>query len=208
MNRHPFHYHPGFRLQKSNNQEIVNPEIKDKNKEIQSKKKWLAKLYRDLSRAEASQSGRQNSAFDRLKNEITIAEAEIKALQELKNDLPEKIDITTLENYKSFKKIDNEGKNLFDFVTSSVWNARKLMVDWLRDYYNSENYLVDLFYAITESHGWIKSTKNEIVVRLEPLQQPKRRAAQELFCRKLTGLYAKTPNNKKMIIEVGDSPIS
>lgn len=207
QDRHPFHYHPGFRLRKSANQEIANPEIKDKEKEIQSKKKRLAKLCKDLSGAEASQSGRQNSAFDRLKNEIATVEAEIKALQELKKNLPEKIDVTTLESHKSFKKIDNEGKNLFDFVTSSVWNARKVMIDWLRDYYNCDNYLVDLFYAITESHGWIKSTKNEIIVRLEPLQQPKRRAAQELFCRKLTGLYAKIPNGKRMIIEVGGSPM-
>lgn len=206
QDRHPYHYHPGFRLEKSDNQEIANPEIKEKDKEIQPRKKRLSKLYRDLSRAEASTSGRQNSAFDRLKNEISTLEAEIKALQQTKKNLPDKVDVSTLENYKSFKKIDNEGKNLFDFVTSSVWNARKLMVEWLRDYYNCENDLVDLFYAITECHGWIKSTTDEVIVRLEPLQQPKRRLAQEQLCRKLTGLYAKIPNGKRLIIEVGHPP--
>lgn len=208
QDRHPFHYHPGFSLGKSENQEIINPAVKEKDKEIQSRKKRLSKLCRDLSRTEASQSGRQNSAFDRLKNEIAALEAEIKALQEIRQSLPDKVDVSSLEDYKSFKKIDNEGKNLFDFVNSSVWNARKLMVDWLRDYYHCDNYLVDLFYAITESHGWIKSTKDEIIVRLEPLQQPKRRLAQEQMCRKLTALYAKISNGKRMIIEVGDSPIA
>jgi hypothetical protein len=208
QDRHPFHYHPGFRLTTSENQEIANPAVKEKEQAIQSRKKRLAKLYRELSRAEVSQSGRQNSIFDRLKNEIVVRETEIKGLQEIKQSLPDKIDVSSLQDYKSFKKIDNEGKNLFDFVISAVWNARKLMVDWLRDYYHYENYLVDLFYAITESHGWIKSTADEIIVRLEPLQQPKRRLAQEQFCRKLTALYAKMPNGKKMIIEVGAAPIA
>lgn len=208
QNRHPFHYHPGFSLGNSENQEITNPAVKEKDNEIQSRKKRLIKLCRALSKTAASQSGRQNSAFDRLKNEIATLEVEIKTLQEIRQRLADKVDVSSLEDYKSFKKIDNEGKNLFDFVNSSVWNARKLMVDWLRDYYHCENYVVDLFYAITESHGWIKSTTDEIIVRLEPLQQPKRRLAQEQFCRKLTGLYAKIPNGKRMIIEVGEAPIA
>jgi hypothetical protein len=84
-------------------------------------------------------------------------------------------------------------KYLFDFVTSSVWNARKQMVDWLRPHFKEENELVDLFYAITGCQGWIKSTKTDVTVRLEPLQQPGRRFAQEQLCRKLTNLGARTP---------------
>ena len=123
-----------------------------------------------------------------------------------KSELPEKVDVSTLENYKSFKRIDNEGKYLFDFVTSSVWNVRKQMVEWLRTFFNQENELVDLFYAITNCHGWIKSTKSEVIVRLEPLQQPKRRLAQEQLCRKLMSLGALTPMGKCLMIEVGESP--
>jgi len=51
------------------------------------------------------------------------------------------------------------GSGLIDFVTSSVWNARKLMVSWLQTFYRQENEVVDLFYAITNCHGWIKSTE-------------------------------------------------
>ena len=93
---------------------------------------------------------------------------------------------------------------MFDFVTTSVWNARKQLVDWLRLFFNEENELVDLFYAITDCHGRVKSTKTEVVVRLEPLQQPKRRIAQEQLCRKLTSLVARTPLGKRLIIEVDD----
>lgn len=208
QNRHPFHYHPGFRMVDSENQQISNPEIKELTREIQKKNKKLSKLCKELSKAEASESGRKNSAFDRLKDEIASLEQEIKQLKQQKNNLPEKVDVSSLENYRSFKKIDNEGKNLFDFATSSVWNARKQMVAWLRDYYDQENDIVDLFYAITECHGWIKSQSNKVIVRLEPLQQPKRRVAQEQLCRKLTGFFAETMNGKKLIVEVGESPLT
>ena len=66
---------------------------------------------------------------------------------------------------------------------------------------------MDLFYTITDFHGWVKSTKTEVTVRLEPLQQPKRHSAQEQLCRKRTGLEARLPNGKRMIVEVGQSPI-
>lgn len=128
-------------------------------------------------------------------------------LRQDKSKLPERVDVSQLEDYRSFKKIDNEGKYLFDFVTSSVWNARKQMVDWLRPFFNQENELVDLFYTITYCHGWIKSTDKEVIVRLEPLQQKSRRLAQEQLCRKLTSLGAQTPNGKWLVIEVGESPI-
>ena len=57
--------------------------------------------------------------------EIKKLEESHKQLLEEKKDLPEKVNVSSLEDYRSFNKIDNEGKNLFDFVTASVWNARK-----------------------------------------------------------------------------------
>jgi len=128
--------------------------------------------------------------------------------QEEKKLLPERVDVSELENYKSIRRVDEEGKYLFDFVTSSVWNARKQMVDWLRPHFKEEDELVDLFYAITNCHGWVKSTKTEVTVRLEPLQQPRRRCAQELLCRKLTSLGARTPAGKWLLVEVGEEPIT
>lgn len=208
--RHPFHYHPGFKLKDSEKQEISNPDIKKAYKAIQSLQKKLNKLYKNNSKAKEALNKdgtfRQNSVREKVKVEIATLEAEIKTIRQEKDTLPEKVNVATLEDYTSFKKIDNEGKNLFDFVTSSVWNARKQMVDWLGQYFDQENEIVDLFYAITKCHGWVKSNTTEVRVRLEPIQQPKRLAAQEQLCRKLTSLGARLPSGKWLVVEVGKSP--
>ena len=209
-NRHPFHYHPGFKVKDSEKQDIANPEIKTLSIRLKRLRNNLNQVIKKVSKAKDAfnkdGSLRRNSAKEKLKTQITTFEAEIAAARKEKNNLPERVDVSTLEDYKSFKQIDNEGKNLFDFVTSSAWNARKQMVDWLRQYYDQEDELVDLFYAITNCHGWVKSSQHEVRVRLEPIQQPKRRAAQEQFCRKLTSLCAYLPSGKWMIIEVGEKP--
>ena len=87
--------------------------------------------------------------------------------------------------------------------TISVWNARKQIVEWLLPFYENKKEYIDLFYAITNCHGWVKSEKHKVKVRLEPLQQPSRRATQEQLYRKLTGLGAITPAGKTPTIEVG-----
>ncbi|MFV9646540.1 MAG: putative transposase, partial [Desulfobacterales bacterium] len=133
--RHPFHYHPGFKLEESEKQEITNPDIKKKQGDINKLQRTLGRLFKKFSKAKdaVNKDGtpRQNSMKGKIKTEIAILEAELNTARETKKELPKKVDVSTLEDYKSFKKIDNEGKNLFDFVTSSVWNARKQMVDWL-----------------------------------------------------------------------------
>jgi len=209
-NRHPFHYHPGFKVKDSEKQDIANPEIKTLSSRLKRLRNNLNRVVAKFSKAKdvfnKDGSLRRNSAKEKLRTQITTIEAEIAAARKEKNNLSERVDVSTLEDYKSFKQIDNEGKNLFDFVTSSVWNVRKQMVDWLRQYYDQEDELVDLFYAITRCHGWVKSSQTEVRVRLEPIQQPKRRAAQEQFCRKLTSLCAYLPSGKWMIVEVGEKP--
>ncbi|QTA78448.1 Uncharacterized protein dnl_61310 [Desulfonema limicola] len=211
QDKHPFHYHPGFKTVDSEKQLITNPDIKVFEKEIKSVRKTLAKKYKKNSKTREvlnkDGSRREKSLKIRLETEINRLEEELKELLNDKKNLPEKVDASTLENYKSFKKIDNEGKNLFDFVTASVWNSRKEMTDWLLRYYPNENEYVDLFYAITQCHGWIKSEADRVVVRLEPLQQPIRRKAQEQLCKKLTALNACLPTGKILQIEVGPSPI-
>jgi hypothetical protein len=209
--RHPLHYQPGFTFVESERQEIANPECKDKKRLLAQMKRQLNKFYKKFSKSKQvfnkDGSPRENSAHQRLKREIAQQEAKIdRQKQELKA-VPEKIDISLLEDYSCFQRISNESKNLFDFVTSSVWNARKQMVEWLLPFYENKNEYIDLFYAITHCQGWIKSDKHTVTVRLEPLQQPSRRAAQEQFCRKLTGLKALTPGGKSLAIEVGPSPL-
>lgn len=209
--KHPLHYQPGFAFIKSEKQEIANPEYKEKKGLLARMKRQLNKVYKQFSKTKEvynkDGSPRENSAHQRLKQEITQKEAEIDCLQQESKAIPEKVDITNLEDYRCFKRISNESKNLFDFVTSCVWNARKQMVDWLLPIYENKNEYIDLFYAITYCHGWVKSDKHTVTVRLEPLQQPSRRAAQEQFCRKLTAMNAITPAGKILVLEVGSSPL-
>jgi len=208
--RHPLHYHPGFSVSKSEHQEIVNPEIKEKEKRIYQTRKALAKCYKALSktknRTNKDGTPRKNNKHQRLKVQIADYEKYIEDLTREKQLLPDKIHVESLADYRSFKKIDNEGKKLFDFVTASVWNARKEMVDWLRPCLNRNSEVVDLFYAITQCQGWIKSSHTDIIVRLEPLQQTNRREAQEQFCRKLSARSVQLPNGKWLSIEVGNKP--
>jgi hypothetical protein len=209
--RHPFHYHPGFTTVESENQLIANPAVKSIDKEIKTLRTKLDKIYKKCTKAKdvlnKDGSKRENSLKARLESEITLLEEKRAKLLEEKKQLPERIDVTQLQDYSSFNKIDNEGKNLFDFVTASVWNIRKEMTAWLLSYYPNKAEYVDLFYAITECHGWIKSEADRVVVRLEPLQQPSRRKAQEQFCNRLNALNAYIPIGKKLLIEVGPAPI-
>ena len=209
--RHPLHYHPGFDVAKSDHQDIANPEIKTKTTLIEAVKTELSKLYRKLSKVKEAlnNSGvpRQNSIREKLQSAITENESTLSKLIEEKKTLAPRVDVSALEDYKSFKQIDNEGKYLFDFVTISVWNARKQMIDWLSPHFNDKNELVDLFYAITNCHGWIKSSKTAVTVRLEALQQPRHRLAQEQLCRRLTSLMTRTPSGKRFLVEVGKEPV-
>jgi hypothetical protein len=209
--KHPLHYQPGFEMVDSEKQEITNPHYKQKQGLLARLKTQLNKSYKKFSKSKEvfnkDGSIRQNSAHNRLKRNIDNQEAEIAELKRQIKQTPEKIDISSLEDYRSFKRICNESKNLFDFVTSSVWNARKQMVEWLLPFYENKNEYVDLFYAISNCQGWIKSEKHKVTVRLEPLEQPSRRMAQEQLCRKLTSLAALTPAGKSLVVEVGDSPL-
>jgi len=209
--RHPAHYQPGFKLVDSERQDIANPDLKPLEKHIARLRKALDKLYKQLTKTppQTNKDGtvRGNSRHLRLQETIAGKEQELEALREEKGRLPERVDVSTLQNYRSFKQVDNEGKYLFDFVTASVWNARKQMVDWLRSYYDHDNEVIDLFYAITHCHGWVRNSAEAVTVRLEPLQQPQRRAAQEQLCRQLTALGAQTPLGKRLVVEVGESPL-
>lgn len=211
QDRHPYHYRPGFVVSESEKQDIANPQIKVLARQITTTQVRLAKLYKQYAKTKPilnkDSSERTNSLHRRLADAIAKNETELKKLKSDKAELPERVDVAGLSDYRSFKKIDNEGKNLFDFVTASVWNARRQLLDWLEDCYAKDNDRVDLLYAILNCQGWVRSDKKEVVVRLEPLQQPARRNAQEYLCRKLNGLGARIPGGKWLRIEVGESPV-
>ncbi len=208
--KHPLNYQPGYSFTESQNQQISNPEVKKFKKLVSTIKASLVALYKKLSKSSESLnkdgSVRKNSARQGILTQIEKKESEVEALKEEAKELPERVDVSMLEDYTSFGCICDESKYLFDFVTASVWNGRKQMVEWLLPLYGNQNEYVDLFYAITNCHGWIKSDARVVTVRLEPLQQPSRLAAQIQFCRKLSQLKVITPSGKLLQIEVGDCP--
>ncbi len=210
--RHPYHYHPGFKCVKSDNQEVANPileKIKLSVRKLTNKIKSLkVKLADKTPIFNKDGSARRNSAYANIKEAIANKKAILDQTRKDAKKEPERVNTSSIEDYTQFERIDNEGKKLFDLVTSCVWNARKEMVDWLRPHWKTDNEIVDLFYAITKCHGWIHSSKHEVRVRLEPLEQRSRRFAQEQLCRKLSYLAARLPNGKVIVIEVGDSPLS
>jgi len=209
--KHPLNYQPGYSFTESPNQEIANPEVKRIKNRASKIKAVLVNLYKKLSNSSEAMNkdggARKNSVREKVLSQIKEKEAEVGVLKEQAKQLPEKVDISFLEDYSCFQRICDESKYLFDFVTASVWNARKQMVEWLQPLYENKNEYVDLFYAITSCHGWIKSDVKKVTVRLEPLQQPSRLAAQQQFCRKLNQLRAVTPAGKLLQIEVGNSPL-
>ena len=166
--RQPTSYRPGFKLLKSQNQSIANPQIKAIQKEIKTINNKYNRVCKKLAKKEKVQnkSGqvRANDAYTNLKAEATELDKQKSELKRQKSTLPERIDVTGLQDYSCFKTHDNEGKNLFDFVATLVWNARKGGVEMLKQLYPFENDVVDLFYAIVNCHGTVQITSKEIIV--------------------------------------------
>jgi len=207
-NQQPKAYRPGFKLLTSENQTIKNPEVKAIDKKIKSKNTEYLRKCKELSEKDKKEnkSGevRANDAYSKLKAEVMTLKTEKLKLSEQKSELPQRIDISELEDYSNFEKHDNQGKNLFDFIGSLVWNARKDSVEILKQLYPHKTDVVDLFYAIINCQGKIQISAKEIRVTLEPLQQSSRRVAQIDFCKRLTEMGAKTPMKKSMIIQVAE----
>ena len=209
--KHPLNYQPGYSFTESQNQEIANPEVKEIKTRASGIKAKIATLYKKLSKSKEALnkdgSVRKNSVRQNILSQIKEKEGEVEIMKGKAKQLPERVDISWLEDYTCFQRICDESKYLFDLVTASVWNARKQMVEWLLPLYENKNEYVDLFYAITNCHGWVRSDSKKVTVRLEPLQQPSRFAAQKQFCRKLSQLRVVTPAGKLLQLEVGDSPL-
>ena len=87
-----------------------------------------------------------------------------------------------------------------------IWNARRTLVDILKNHYSDPRDVVNLPDHITHSQGWIKNTEKAVFVRLEPMDLPSFRSAQKEFCSALNNLNSQLPNDKLLIFSVGDKP--
>ncbi len=92
--------HPGFKLKSSEKQDFSNPEIKEKEASIKSLQKKLNRLYKKFSKVKSvfnkDGTSRQNSIKETLKVEIAALEDEVETIRQIKDGLPEKVDVSKL----------------------------------------------------------------------------------------------------------------
>ncbi|MGH7451061.1 MAG: putative transposase [bacterium] len=208
------HYIPLLQAtEESKNQEIDNPIYKELETQKQKIKKQLQKNATQLANIEEAynrdSSVRANSKRQRLLGERTAIESALATLEEKLQTTPERTTLAqATDGRETFKVINREGKNLFDLVQAMVWNARRTLIDMLRNHYHDERDLVNLLDHISRCHGWIKSTPDAVYVRLEPMDRPCYRAAQKEFCDSLNNLKSRLPNGKILKFSVGAAPNS
>ncbi len=159
--RHPYRYHLGFGVNEREKQDIANPAIKALDVQRRRREVQRNRLYTQHTKSKASTkkdgTPRANSMQQRIAEESAACAAELAQLKADRDQLPERVDVGAVADYHSFKAIDNEGRNRFDCVTASVWNARHQLIDWLQYGYAKDSDRVDLLYAILHCHGWIRS---------------------------------------------------
>ncbi|GAH73828.1 unnamed protein product [marine sediment metagenome] len=85
-------------------------------------------------------------------------------------------------------------------------NSRKNLARQLFNYLPDQRDLLPVLDATTNSKGWIKSTRELLIVRLEPLETPRFKDAQIQLCRHLNNQKIYLPNGKLLQYDVGDNP--
>lgn len=211
--RFNLHYSPVVDASKeSNNQEISNPEVNKLKKEIGALKKKLAKFERHLGRMPLTTnkdgSLRKSKKRERLqKEQAELKEKLAKAEKKLK-DCPERVKLEEVSAGASFKELDTEGKNLWDLAETLVWNSRKKLIHMFKEFLPNTRDLIPVLEAITNCRGWVRSTREAIEIRLEPLERPGFRAAQIQLCRALNEKNIRLKNGKRLLYDVGLDPES
>lgn len=206
------HYIPLIKAtEDSLNQEVDNPIVKELMQQINKINKQLQKNANALVHAveyyNRDGSIRANSKRQQLLRERSVLEIERNSVKANLKAAPARITKREASHgEKSFKIIDREAKNCFDLVQAMVWNARRTLIDILKNHYSDPRDVVNLLDHITHSHGWIKNTEKAVMVRLEPMDLPSFRNAQKEFCKALNNLKSQLPNGKLLIFSVGNKP--
>lgn len=205
--RTDMHYNPLIEIEKlSKNQQITNPQYYKLQKELQQLKKGIDKLERQLGRKKIITNGDGSIRKSKSRNDLQLKRDQLLIELEQKKtehkSCPERINLMGQEDIKKYKVIETEGKRIWDFTEVIFWNTRKKLIKLLKDYLPDERDLIPVLEAITKCTGKIKSTRNTIIVKLEPLERPKFRQAQIQFFRRLNEMEAKFDNGKKLLFDV------
>ena len=209
--RFNMHYNPVVDTSiKSESQDIANPKFKQLQKEISRLRKLLAKCERQLARLPMTQkkdgSLRKSKKREKLQKELKELKDKIARKQEELANCPERVDINEVKPDATFKVLSTEGKNLWNLTEAFVWNSRKKLVQLFRNYLPNERDLIPVLDAITKSRGWIRSTKEVIEIRLEPLDTKRFEAAQIQLCRHFNEKEIRLANGKRLLYDVGPDP--
>jgi len=210
--RTAMHYNPTWKFKpESSHQEIANPEYIRLKKNLTKKKTELSKVQKELGKKEpvTKKDGTLRKSLIRDKNieKRNLLKEEIVLLNKELGDCPERIDLREISN-KTFKEIDTEGKKWWNLSEMIFWNSRKILSRMLFTYLPDNRDLLPVLDAITSSKGWLKSTNNMLIVRLEPLESQRFRDAQIQLCRHLNAKKIKLPNGKLLQYDVAKNPFS
>ncbi|UCG54953.1 MAG: helix-turn-helix domain-containing protein, partial [Dehalococcoidia bacterium] len=184
------HYNPLVDTsEESEAQEIINPDIKNLKKQISQLKKKLAKCERELGRlpitTKKDGSVRKSKKRERLEQKRAQLKEELAVAEQKVKSCPERIKLDEVKPGEKFKELDTEGKNLWDLAETLVWNSRKKIIEIFAEFLPNPRDLIPVLEAITNSRGWVKSTREAVEVRLEPLDIPRFKVAQIQLCRAL-----------------------
>jgi hypothetical protein len=205
------HYNPVVDASKeSEKQEVANPDHKELKKEASQLKKKLAKCEQKLGRLPISTnkdgSVRKSSRRKELQQEIVQLKERLTAVENRQKDCPEKVRLDRAKLEETFKELDTEGKNLWDMAETLVWNSRKKLIGMFEEFLPNPRDMIPVLEAITGSRGWVRSTKEAVEVRLEPLDIPRFKAAQIQLCRALNEKQIRLQNGKRLLYDVGADP--
>ncbi len=206
------HYNPAWNTKEnSKDQTMVNPEHTKLKKELKGKKTALAKLQKELGQKELSTnkdgSIRKSTVREKKISKRNSLEIEIREISKKVSECPQRTN-TIDEGIRAFMAIDNQGKKWWNIAEMVFWNSRKKLSKMLYNYLPDNRDLLPVLDAITSSKGWVKSTKNTLTVRLEPLETPRFRDAQIQLCRHLNSQNIKLPNGKLLQYDVKQNPYS
>ena len=201
------HYNPLIEIEElSENQQIINPLYYQLQNQLQQQKKELDKTERGLGRKKIKTNGDGSLRKNNTRNNLQLKRDQLLIdIEKTKSEFkacPEKINLMDQQDIKKFNVIETEGKRIWDFTEVVFWNTRKKLIAVLKEYLPDERDLIPVLEAITKCGGIVKSTKDTITIKLEPLDRPKFRQAQIQFCRRLNELNAKLDNGKKIFFDV------
>ena len=206
--RTKMHYNPLIEIEKlSENQQIINPLYYQLQNHLQQQKKELDKTERGLGRKQIKTNRDGSLRKNNARNDLQLKREQLAIdVERTKSELkacPEKLNLSEQQEIKKFKVIETEGKRIWDFTEVVFWNTRKKLISLLKEYLPDERDLIPVLEAITKCKGVVKSTKDSVIVKLEPLERQKFRQAQIQFCRRLNDMGAKLDNGKKIFFDVG-----